>query len=101
MGVYTGPTYRISYSGNNVVVNNYCGHTATFNGIHKSRMYVKKSTAWDAVGLCGNCNDNRTDQMMMRNGTYLHDTGSDKKDMYKLVGDSWLVPDQWFDRYEE
>ena len=95
-------TYRISYSGGigggMVIVSNPCGMTAMFNGISKARMYLSSTAAADAVGLCGNGNDNTTDNMVMRNGTILQYTGSDKKLMYKLVGDSWLVPDQWIDR---
>ena len=60
-----------------------------FDGSHKVRAVIPKNLKGLICGLCGNYNDDRTDDLVDKNG--IDHSGEESHIAHALVGDSWLV----------
>jgi hypothetical protein len=86
---YSGPCYVIDYNGNYVQLTTAYGMSVQFNGYWLVAIQVPDDYKGLTHGMCGNNNDNATDDLTVSNGMYV----GNEPDSGTLIGNSYVVPD--------
>ncbi|KAK3092565.1 hypothetical protein FSP39_004471 [Pinctada imbricata] len=82
--------FKVFKSGRYVQVWTGCGIKVNFDGRHSVSVVVPSKYENNMIGLCGNCNGNKIDDMSTKDGTDV----SKMKNRYSLVGESFMVNDK-------
>jgi hypothetical protein len=86
---YTGSCYKIDYDGNSVRLETTFGLSVKFDGNWLVVIQVPDDYKGLTHGICGNNNDNKTDDLTTCNGTFV----GNQQDPGSLIGNSCVVPD--------
>jgi hypothetical protein len=86
---YTSSDYSIFYSGGRVRLQTTFGLAVEFDGNHYVVVYVPSAYYGVMCGLCGNNDDNPTNDLTLANGTYV----GNQQNAAILFGDSYVVDD--------
>ena len=63
-----------------------------FDGRNRLIIFIGRDSGVDVTGMCGNCDDDNTNDYILRNGTDV----SHLPNKFELIGDSW-----WLKEYGE
>ena len=84
--------YTVSYLGRYMLFSTPFGLNVEFDGYYTLLVYVPPQYDSKLTGLCGNNDNNATNDYTTSNGTYV----GDSLDAAKEVGDSYIIDDPEF-----
>lgn len=86
---YTGTCYSIDYNGQFVQLDSVYALRIQFNGFWLVTVHLPESYVGVTRGMCGNNNNNATDDLTTSNGTYV----GNEQDPGRTIGNTYVVPD--------